>query len=71
VPVVLGTDGNGIIDFNGNVLAKPRMSGYSDLTEIDFAKERISENRMWKLINGTDNERALLLKSRRPELTTN
>jgi predicted amidohydrolase len=69
VPVVLGSDGNGIIDFNGNILAEaPGMQDTVIMTDIDFSKERISDSRMWELINGTNNERALLLKSRRPEL---
>ncbi len=69
VPVVLGSDGNGIIDFNGNILAEaPGEDDTVIMAEIDFSKERISDSRMWELINGTNNERALLLKSRRPEL---
>ena len=69
VPVVLGSDGNGIIDFNGNILAE--AVGKADtviMAEIDFSKERTSDSKMWELINGTNNERALLLKSRRPEM---
>jgi len=68
-PVVLGSDGNGIIDFNGNILAE--ATGIQDtviVADIDFSLERIADSRMWELINGTNNERALLLKSRRPEL---
>jgi len=69
VPVVLGSDGNGIIDFNGNILAEaPGEDDTVIMAEIDFSTERISDSRMWELINGTNNERALLLKSRRPEL---
>jgi hexosaminidase len=71
VPVVLGTDGNGIIDFNGNVVAE--ATGIHDtviMTEIDFSKERIDESKWWKTINGTDNIRAMHLKSRRPQTYT-
>lgn len=68
-PVVLGKDGNGIIDFNGKVLAeKVGAENCVVMTEIDFSKERISGSEWWKTINGTDNIRALHLKSRMPEL---
>ena len=68
-PVVLGQDGNGIIDFDGNVVAE--AFGKKDaviMTEIDFSKERIAKSDWWKIINGTDNVRALHLKSRRPDI---
>jgi predicted amidohydrolase len=68
-PVVLGQDGNGIIDFNGNVVAE--ALGKRDvviMAEIDFSKERIATSDWWKTINGTDNVRALHLKSRRPDI---
>ena len=68
-PVVLGNDGNGIIDFNGNVLAE--AVGEEDvviMTEIDFSKERINASKWWETINGTDNVRAMYLKSRRPDI---
>jgi predicted amidohydrolase len=68
-PVVLGEDGNGIIDFNGNVVAE--AVGEKDvviMAEIDFSKERINQSRWWEAINGTNNVRALYLKSRRPDL---
>lgn len=67
-PVVLGSDGNGIIDFNGNILAE--AVGEEDtviITEIDFAKEKISESNWWESINGTNNIKAIHFKSRRPE----
>lgn len=68
-PVVLGRDGNGIIDFNGNVLAE--AVGEEDvvvMTEIDFSKERINSSKWWETINGTNNVRAMYLKSRRPDI---
>jgi predicted amidohydrolase len=67
-PVVLGTDGNGILDFNGNVVAE--AIGKKDeviIAEIDFSKDRISESKWWKTINGTNNTKAMHYKSRRPE----
>ena len=68
-PVVLGTDGNGILDFNGNVVAE--AIGKEDdviMAEIDFSKERISDSKWWETINGTNNLKAMHLKSRRPEI---
>jgi predicted amidohydrolase len=68
-PVVLGTEGNGIIDFDGNVVAE--AVGIQDtviMAEIDFAKERINDSKWWETINGTGNIRAMMLKSRRPDL---
>jgi len=68
-PVVLGTEGNGIIDFDGNVVAE--AVGIKDtviMAEIDFAKERINDSNWWETINGTGNIRAMMLKSRRPDL---
>ncbi|MBA7588993.1 Formamidase [subsurface metagenome] len=67
-PVTLGTNGTGIIDFNGNVLAE--AVGAVDtviMAEIDFSKERINESRWWAIINGTANRKALHFLSRRPE----
>ncbi len=67
-PVVLGTDGNGIIDFNGDVVAE--AVGIRDtviMAEIDFAKERTDGSKWWKTINGTDNLKAIHYISRRPE----
>lgn len=68
-PVVLGKDGNGIIDFNGNVVAE--AVGDEDvviMADIDFSKERINTSKWWETINGTNNVRALYLKSRRPDI---
>ena len=68
-PVVLGKDGNGIIDFDGNVIAE--SVGEEDvviMTEIDFSRERINGNKWWETINGTNNVKAMHYKSRRPEI---
>ncbi len=68
-PVVLGKDGNGIIDFNGNVIAE--SVGVEDvviMTEIDFSRERINSSKWWETINGTNNIGAIHYKSRRPEI---
>jgi predicted amidohydrolase len=68
-PVILGDDGNGIIDFNGNVIAE--AIGEQDvviLAEIDFARERLQDSKWWETINGTNNVRAIHFKSRRPEI---
>ncbi len=67
-PVILGTDGNGIIDFNGKVVAE--AVGKADtviMAEIDFSKERISKSKWWTAINGTDNQKAMHYLSRRPD----
>jgi hexosaminidase len=67
-PVVLGTEGTGIIDFNGSVVAE--AVGQHDtvvMADIDFSKERLNDSQWWKAINGTDNEKAIHFKSRRPE----
>ncbi len=67
-PVVLGKDGNGIIDFDGNVVAEAIGKENSVImAEIDFSKERINDSQWWRSINGTDNIKAMHLKSRRPE----
>ncbi|NOY96000.1 MAG: carbon-nitrogen hydrolase family protein [Chlorobi bacterium] len=67
-PVVRGSDGNGVIDFNGEVVAE--AVGKKDcviMAEIDFSKERVSDSKWWETINGTNNIKAMRLKSRRPE----
>jgi predicted amidohydrolase len=67
-PVVLGKDGNGILDYNGDVLAE--AVGKEDVVivaDIDFSKERISDSKWWETINGTNNTKAMHYKSRRPE----
>ena len=68
-PVMLGQEGSGIIDFNGNVIAEATgQNNVVIMAEIDFAKERIQESEWWKTINGTDYVRAIHYKSRRPEI---
>jgi predicted amidohydrolase len=67
-PVILGKDGNGIIDFNGKVVAE--AVGKADtviMAEIDFSKEPINNSSWWKNINGTDNQKAIHFLSRRPD----
>jgi predicted amidohydrolase len=67
-PVVLGTDGNGIIDYNGNVVAE--AIGKKDaviIAEIDFSKEPINDSKWWETLNGTNNTKAMHFKSRRPD----
>jgi predicted amidohydrolase len=67
-PVVLGTDGNGIIDLNGEVIAEAvGKDNTVIMAEIDFSKERISDSKWWETINGTNNTKAIHYKSRRPE----
>lgn len=67
-PVVLGTEGNGIIDFNGKVIAEAVGKDNSVImAEIDFSKDRISKSEWWETINGTDNIKAIYFKQRRPE----
>lgn len=68
-PSVLGKDGNGIIDFNGDVIAEELgRPNVVVMTEIDFSIERTTDSKWWETIDGTNNIRALHLKSRRPEL---
>jgi len=67
-PVIYGSDGSGIIDFNGKVVAE--AVGATDtviVADIDFSKERTITSQWWININGTDNIRAMRLFSRRPE----
>ena len=68
-PVILGEDGTGIIDFNGDVITE--AVGQQDvviMAEVDFARERINESKWWETINGTNNIKAIHFKSRRPEI---
>ncbi len=68
-PVVLGTEGNGIIDFEGNVRSEATgMENTVIMAEIDFSKERTYDSKWWETINGTNNTRAMMMKSRRPEI---
>lgn len=67
-PVVLGADGNGIIDYNGNVLAESvGKDNAVIMAEIDFSKERTDDSKWWETINGTSNVKAMHFKQRRPE----
>ncbi len=67
-PCVLGSDGNGILDFNGKILAEaPGKHNVVVTADIDFARERINPSKWWETINGTNNEKAIMLKSRRPD----
>ena len=68
-PVILGTDGNGIISPEGKVLAE--AIGAADtviVADIDFSEQFLSRSAWWNPINGTDNERAIHFLSRRPDL---
>jgi predicted amidohydrolase len=68
-PVVLGSDGNGIIDFEGNVVAEAiGKENTVIMADIDFSKERTDDSQWWKTINGTNNTKAMMLKSRRPAI---
>jgi predicted amidohydrolase len=67
-PVVLGSDGNGILDYNGDVVAE--AVGKEDeviMAEIDFSVDRTSDSKWWETLNGTNNTKAMHYKSRRPE----
>lgn len=70
-PVVLGKEGNGIIDFYGNVVAE--SLGKEDaviMADIDFSKDPFSGSPWWQTINGTGNTKAMHFLSRRPETYT-
>lgn len=68
-PVVLGTEGNGIIDFEGNIIAEELgKENTVIMAEIDFSRERTYDSRWWETINGTNNIRAMMMKSRRPDI---
>jgi len=67
-PVILGSDGNGIIDFNGEVVAEAvGEKNTVIMAEIDFSAEPLSKGDWWPTINGTANEKAIHFLSRRPE----
>ena len=67
-PVILGSDGNGIIDFNGKVVAEAVGEKNTVITaEIDFSAEPLGEGHWWPTINGTADEKAIHYLSRRPE----
>ncbi len=68
-PVILGSNGSGIIDFNGEVVAEaPGVTDTVIMAEIDFSKEPVLDSKWWTTINGTDNQKAIHFISRRPEL---
>ncbi len=67
-PVILGSNGCGIIDFNGKVVAEaPGVTDTVVMAEIDFSKEPVYDSEWWTIINGTDNHKAIHFLSRRPE----
>ena len=67
-PVILGSNGCGIIDFNGKVVAEaPGVTDTVIIAEIDFSKEPAYDSEWWTIINGTDNHKAIHFLSRRPE----
>ncbi len=68
-PVTLGSDGNGIIDFNGHVVAEAvGAKNAVIMAEIDFSLEPVQGGTWWPAINGTGNKRAMHYLGRRPEL---
>lgn len=68
-PVIIGSDGCGIIDFNGKVIAEaPGVTDTVIMAGIDFSKEPVLNSKWWTTINGTDNKKAIHYLSRRPEL---
>lgn len=68
-PVILGSSGTGIIDFNGEVVAEaPGVTDTVIMAEIDFSKKPVLESKWWTTINGTDDQKAIHFLSRRPEL---
>lgn len=68
-PVILGSDGCGIIDFNGKVVAEaPGKTDTVIMAEIDFSKKPVLDSEWWTTINGTDDQKAIHFLSRRPEL---
>jgi predicted amidohydrolase len=68
-PVIIGSDGCGIIDFNGKVIAEaPGVTDTVIMAGIDFSKEPVLVSKWWITINGTDNKKAIHYLSRRPEL---
>jgi N-carbamoylputrescine amidase len=68
-PVILGSDGNGIISPTGEVLAE--AVGEKDvviMAEIDFSERFLSRSAWWTPIDGTNDRRAIHFLSRRPDL---
>ncbi len=68
-PVILGSNGCGIIDFKGKVVAEaPEEIDTVIMAEIDFSKRPTLDSKWWTTINGTDDQKAIHFLSRRPEL---
>jgi len=68
-PVITGSDGNGIIDYHGKVVAEAvGQKNTVIMAEIDFSREPLSDSKWWNTINGTDNEKAMVFLSRNPAL---
>ena len=70
-PVILGSDGSGIIDFYGEVVTEaPGESDTVIMAEIDFTEQPVLNSDWWTTINGTDNIKAIHYLSRRPEMNS-
>jgi predicted amidohydrolase len=70
-PSILGSDGSGIIDFYGEVVAEaPGVSDTVIMAEIDFKEQPVLESDWWTTINGTDNIKAIHYLSRRPGMNS-
>ena len=68
-PVITGSDGNGIIDPRGKVVAEAvGEKNTVVMAEIDFSQEPLSRSKWWNTINGTNNEKAMVMLSRNPAL---
>ncbi len=68
-PVMLGSEGNGIIDYNGKVVAEALgKKNTVIIAEVDFAGETMIDGSWWPTLNGTDNEKAMHYVCRKPEL---
>jgi len=68
-PVIIGSDGSGIIDFYGEVKAEaPGSTDTVIMAEIDFSGKPVLKSDWWTTINGTDDIKAIHYLSRRPVL---
>jgi predicted amidohydrolase len=68
-PVIIGSDGSGIIDFYGEVVAEaPGSTDKVIMAEIDFSEKPVLNSEWWTTINGTDDIKAIHYLSRRPAL---
>lgn len=68
-PVIIGSDGSGIIDYYGEVVAEaPGVTDTVIMAEIDFSIPPVLNSDWWTTINGTDNIKAIHYLSRRPEM---